>query len=53
MNREITHLLTEEAFYVNCTYGETYEQYRERIISEEESRELDEGFEEEYYGDRL
>ena len=53
MKRNVQHLLTEESFYVNCTYGETYEQYRERVTTEEEDRELDEGFEEEYYGDRL
>lgn len=53
MKRDIQPMLTEAAFYVNCIKGETYEEYRTRIVSEEEDRELDEGFEEEYYGDRL
>jgi len=53
MKRNVQHLLTEESFYVSCIKGETYEQYRERVITEEEDRELDESFDEEYYGDRL
>jgi hypothetical protein len=33
---DIEYLLTEQAFYINCILGETYEEYKERILAEYE-----------------